>query len=122
MIKYYIFILSLFISLNVRADDFRFIEGFEDIPLHNNMQQILDNDITFNNEETGYIETNLISLKNISFEAFKKFYLETLPQFGWNLLENTNKKLTFHRENNILEFQNTEKKPLKVIISLKNRN
>lgn len=119
MIKYYIFLLMFFISFNANANDFRFIEGFEDIPLHTNMTQVLDNDITFNNEETGFIETNLIAKKNLSFDNFKKFYLETLPQFGWNLQINTNNKLVFYRENTVLEFQNIGKKPLKIIISLK---
>ena len=122
MFKYYIFVFSLIISSGALANSFQFIEGFEDIPLHSNMYQLIDNDITFNNEETGYIETNLHAKKKLNFEEFKKFYLETLPQFGWNLHQNTNNKLIFYRENNILEFQNTGQKPLKITISLKNRN
>jgi hypothetical protein len=106
----------------LNAKELQFIEGFEDIPLNNNMKQVLDNDISFNNEETGYIETNLIATKKISFDYFKRFYIETLPQLGWNLHTNTVNNLIFYRENNILEFLKLKDTPLKVSISLKNRN
>ena len=122
MKKLLFFLLTLLFSLNLHAKDLQFIEGFEDIPLIYNMKQILDNDISFNNEETGYIETNLIATKKISFDNFKLFYIETLPQLGWNLHTNTTNNLIFYRENNILEFLKLKDTPLKVSISLKNRN
>ena len=122
MKKLLFFLFTLLFSLNLHAKDLQFIEGFEDIPLIYNMKQILDNDISFNNEETGYIETNIIATKKISFDNFKLFYIETLPQLGWNLHTNTTNNLIFYRENNILEFLKLKDTPLKVSISLKNRN
>jgi hypothetical protein len=122
MKKYYFFLFILLFSFSLNAKELQFIEGFEDIPLNNNMKQVLDNDISFNNEETGYIETNLIATKKISFNQFKRFYIETLPQLGWNLHINTVNNLIFYRENNILEFLKLKDTPLKVSISLKNRN
>ena len=122
MKKHLFFLFTLLFSLNLHAEDLQFIEGFEDIPLIYKMKQILDNDISFNNEETGYIETNLIATKKISFDHFKLFYIETLPQLGWNLHTNTANNLIFYRENNILEFLKLKDTPLKVSISLKNRN
>ena len=119
MKKYYIFLFILFASFNLNAKDILFVEGFEDIPLFDSMKQIIDNDITFNNEETGYIETNLIAHKKTNFNKFKDFYLNTLPQLGWNLQKNTSNNIIFYRENHILEFQKIKNTPLKVSITLK---
>ena len=74
MKKYYIFLFILFTSFNLNAKGILFIEGFEDIPLFDHMKQSIDNDITFNNEETGYIETNLTAIKKTNFSNFKNFY------------------------------------------------
>ena len=67
-----------------------------------------------------YEKTFLITTKNV--DNFKLFYIETLPQLGWNLHTNTTNNLIFYRENNILEFLKLKDTPLKVSISLKNRN
>lgn len=121
-IKYLAIIFSILISINSFAKDSSFIAGFEDIPIASNMIQNSDNDISFNNEETRYIETSLIAKKKTSFDSFKRFYIETLPHLGWKLHLNNKKSLIFYRENDILEFQKQSNTPLKVNITLKNRN
>jgi hypothetical protein len=121
-IKYLVIIFSALISINSFAKDSGFIAGFEDIPIATNMFQNQDNDISFNNEETGYIETSLIAKKKTSFDSFKRFYIETLPHLGWKLHLNSKNILIFYRENDILEFQKQSNTPLKVNITLKNRN
>ena len=121
-IKYLAIIFSILISINSFAKDSNFIAGFEDIPIASNMIQNSDSDISFNNEETRYIETNLIAKNKTSFDSFKHFYIETLPHLGWKLHLNNQKSLIFYRENDILEFQIQSNTPLKVNITLKNRN
>ncbi|MBQ8750879.1 MAG: hypothetical protein IJZ30_04515 [Alphaproteobacteria bacterium] len=118
----YILLMSLcLVSTESNAQNTQFIAGFEDIPLLKTMYQNTTNDITFNNEETRYIETLLISNKKTSFNEFKKFYKTTLPQLGWMISNETENSITFDRENDILEFQKTKESPLNVSINLKNR-
>ena len=118
----YILLMSLcLVSTESNAQNTQFIAGFEDIPLLKTMYQNTTNDISFNNEETRYIETLLISNKKTSFNEFKKFYKTTLPQLGWMISNETENSLSFDRENDILEFQKTKESPLNVSINLKNR-
>ena len=121
-ISYITLILAISLSSLVLAKDIKFIAGFEDIPIAKYMTQNTDNDISFNNEETRYIETTLVAKQKQTFDEFKKFYIKTLPQLGWNLKLNSEKTLIFNRQNDILELQKLSNTPLKVSITLKNQN
>ena len=121
-ISYITLILAISLSSLVLAKDIKFIAGFEDIPIAKYMTQNTDNDISFNNEETRYIETTLVAKQKQTFDEFKKFYTKTLPQLGWNLKLNSEKTLIFNRQNDILELQKLSNTPLKVSITLKNQN
>ncbi len=119
----FVIILFTFFSFLATSNTYGqdFVAGFEDIPLYKGMTQQTNNDISFNNEETRYIETTIISNKKISINDFKSFYIETLQELGWNLKDNNDNLLKFYRENDILDFKIIKNTPLKVLISMKNR-
>jgi len=105
--------------LNSYGQDF--VAGFEDIPLYKGMIQQNNNNISFNNEETRYIEATIISDRKISIDEFKSFYIKTLQELGWELKENSDNLLKFYRENDILDLKILKITPLKALISMKNR-
>lgn len=117
----YIFLLVFYIMLlsssNTLADNF--ISGFEDIPLMTGLTQ-LDDDISFGNEETRYIETNIRAAKNITFNQIKEYYITSLHHLGWRIKKESLETIIFVRENDILEIGIIKNTPLKIGISLKN--
>ena len=116
------FVLFFSISLIYSVSAAEFLEGFEDIPLMNGFKQITTQDFSFGNEETGYTETSIVANKNIKFDAVKTFYIDTMSALGWHKEINTDKQLIFRRENDTLEITQTQKSPLKLLISLKSKN
>lgn len=114
------FLFSVFLGFNSFAMDF--VSGFEDIPLMEGLKQIESDDIAFGNEETRYLEAQLVAVRKKSFQNIKDFYIKTLPQLGWTLKESSASFLRFYRETDILEINRISEKPLKISISLKNRN
>lgn len=114
------FLFSVFLGFNSFAMDF--VSGFEDIPLMEGLKQIESDDVAFGNEETRYLEAQLVAVRKKSFQNIKDFYIKTLPQLGWTLKESSVSFLRFYRETDILEINRISEKPLKISISLKNRN
>ncbi len=114
------FLLSVFLGFNSFAMDF--VSGFEDIPLMEGLKQIESDNVAFGNEETRYLEAQLVAVRKKSFQNIKDFYIKTLPQLGWTLKESSASFLRFYRETDILEINRISEKPLKISISLKNRN
>ena len=55
-----------------------FVSGFEDIPLMEGLKQIESDDIAFGNEETRYLEAQLVAVrkKNSHFHKPKAFLLQ----------------------------------------------
>ncbi len=99
-----------------------FVAGFEDIPLMEGLKQTESDDIVFGNEETSYREAQLVAVRKKSFKDIQDFYLKTLPQLGWNIQSHEASSLKFSRENEILEIGKISDVPLKISISLKNKN
>ncbi len=98
-----------------------FIEGFEDLPVMNGMFQLQNDNISFGNEESRLVEAYLEG-KGISFASVASFYRETLPQLGWNLINQDKKQLLFEREEERLNIVCEQKSPLLVRITLKSKN
>ncbi len=117
----FIFILTLSFTFLSFAESSRFISGFEDIPLMRGLKQSETDDFSFGNEETRYIEARLSASSGTSFDDVKKFYKETLKQFGWKKLKDESNRLIFYRENDQLEISRISRLPLKISIILKNR-
>ncbi len=109
--------LSGFLILPARAE---FVEGLEDIPMPDGLEQIENGSLNFGNEEIRLIETYLSS-KNLSFEEVVKFYVDTLPQMGWMLKKQKNNKLMFEREGETLEISKESKNPLMVRLTVKSK-
>lgn len=121
MYKFLFFLYFLpYLIIPVSAQDF--ITGFEDIPLMNGLYQTKDSSFSFGNEETRLVETTLSADKKISFSEVKSFYAKTLPQLGWALEKDMSQSLIFYRDDDILEISKAAQNPLKINITLKNRN
>lgn len=97
-----------------------FIDGLEDIPIADDFVQIENDDVSFGNEESRFIETYISSDKS-SFNEVKIFYINTLPQMGWGILKNNAKLISFERESEVLEIAKESDKPLLVRITLKSK-
>ena len=122
MYRFFIAFFTMFIVLTpLKSYAQDFVVGFEDIPLYKGMTQQNNNNISFNNEETRYIEATIISNRKMSIDEFKSFYIKTLQELGWELKENNDNLLKFYRENDILDFKILRITPLKALISMKNR-
>lgn len=98
-----------------------FIDGLEDVPIPNNMQQISADNISFGNEESRLVEAYLTSSK-IGFKSVEKFYIDTLPQLGWNFQEKNDTRISFYRDGENLEIVREKTNPLIVRITLKSQN
>lgn len=49
-----------------------FVSGFEDIPLMEGLKQIESDDIAFGNEETRYLEAQLVAVRKKKFRRYTK--------------------------------------------------
>lgn len=97
-----------------------FVEGMEDIPLLEGLEQITKDDISFGNEEARLVEAYVTSRK-IKFKQVERFYCETLPQLGWNYQGNRGDNLLFYRDGENLEVVKEAANPLIVRITLKTK-
>lgn len=97
-----------------------FIEGFEDIPIMKGLKQVQNDNISFGNEETRFVEAILTGSK-VGFKSVEKFYTDTLPQLGWVFQGRRGDTLIFYRESESLEIVKESSKPLNVRITVKSR-
>lgn len=98
-----------------------FIDGLEDLPVMPGMSQQPNDNISFGNSESRFVETYL-SGNNVSFAAVAAFYAETLPQLGWHLTGRENSGLHFERDGEKLDIIREKLKPLLVRITLKSKD
>ncbi len=118
--KKILFLLVICLSVLKSALAAPFIEGFEDLPFPDGLQQIQADNLSFGNEETSLVEAYLSG--DTSFDKVEKFYLETLPQLGWTFAGKKNQILSFVRENQQLEIAQEGTQPLVVRITVKSQN
>lgn len=98
-----------------------FIEGFEDIPIMDGLEQLPNDNISFGNEESRLVEAYLNG-KKTPFSAVVSFYAETLPQLGWKTENKNSKHISFEREQERLDIVCEQNNPLLVRITLKSKN
>ena len=110
-------VLGLLFTFNSSA---AFIEGLEDVPLLQGLEQIQKDNISFGNEESRFVEAYFTSSK-INFAKVEKFYIETLPQLGWIYQGKRENILSFDRDGEILDIAKESNKPLIVRITLKSK-
>jgi len=102
------------------AQSEKFVEGMDDVPLLEGMNQITQDDISFGNEETRLLEA-YFNTQKLKFADIAKFYGESLPQLGWIYQGNRGYDLLFYREGETLEVVRESVSPLIVRITVKTK-
>lgn len=122
MKRFCFFILcGLLFTLPVSAaQKTKFIDGLEDVPLMNGLEQQVGNTVSFGNEESRFIEVSLTSAK-AGFKKVESFYKESLPQLGWTYQGTSENTLLFYRDGESLSIHKESAKPLVIRITVKNR-
>ena len=117
-----IFFLSVLGMLAATAADAaEFIDGMDDVPVAEGLTQTEENNVSFANDETRFVEVYL-SGENISFAKVADFYRQTLPQLGWRPRGQENVVVRFERDGESLDMVREQTQPLLVRITLKNKN
>ena len=98
-----------------------FVEGLEDVPLPENVTQIENGSLSFDNEEIRFFESYLSAEKQ-KFDNIIKFYNETLPQMGWQKKKSNKQKLLFERDGESLEITKESDKPLILRLVVKSKH
>ncbi|MBM5782424.1 MAG: hypothetical protein FJ368_03270 [Pelagibacterales bacterium] len=76
-----------------------FVTGSEDVPLFQGLVQSENDDLNLGFDSgSGTISSSSYNSKFSGGEV-KNFYIKTLPQMGWFLLNKSNENLVFKREN-----------------------
>lgn len=97
-----------------------FVEGMDDVPLCEGLQQISQDDISFGNEETRLLEA-YFTAKKLRFNKVADFYRESLPQLGWIYQGNRGNDLLFYRDGETLELVKESVSPLIIRITVKTK-
>ena len=110
----------MFLTMSMSTADAAFVEGLEDIPLPEGLNQIENGNLNFGNEEIRLIEAYLTS-SDLKFEQVISFYKETLPQMGWQIKKQRKNKILFEREGETLEISKESLAPLIVRLTVKSK-
>lgn len=118
----YIWIFLIILALNCSESAYaaNFVDGMDDVPLADGMQQITKDDFSFGNEETRLLEA-YFNAPHISFAKVADFYSESLPQLGWIYQGNRGHDLLFYREGETLEIVRESISPLIIRITVKTK-
>ena len=112
------FAITCFAFFSARAS---FVEGLEDIPLPENVTQIENGSLSFDNEEIRFFESYLSAEKQ-NFGNIVKFYNDTLPQMGWQKKSSNKQKILFERDGESLEITMESTKPLILRLVVKSKH
>lgn len=112
--------ILLFLAYPFPTQAEKFVEGMDDVPLLEGLNQITQDDVSFGNEETRLLEAYFNAPK-LKFTAVEKFYTESLPQLGWIYQGNRENSLLFYREGETLEVVKESASPLIVRITIKTK-
>ena len=119
--KYWRILLALcFFGIISESAAEKFVEGMDDVPMLEGMNQITQDDVSFGNEETRLLEAYFNAPK-LKFSAIADFYNESLPQLGWIYQGNRGNSLLFYREGETLEVVRESASPLIVRITVKTK-
>ena len=117
--KYFILLIcGILMASNAQG---AFIEGLEDVPVMEGLEQIPHDSISFGNEESRLVEAILTS-KKIKFKQVAQFYKNTLPQMGWTYQGSRGgKTLIFEREGEVIDISEEAANPLMVRLTVKSK-
>ncbi len=91
------------ISGNFNDQNKQYIFGSSDIPLFNGLELVEEDGTNFDTMLGDIVISKYIG--DFELKLVKDFYLETLPQLGWILVDNENGKISFKREKDKLEIR-----------------
>ena len=97
-----------------------FIEGLEDFPIPDGLEQIENANLNFGNEDIRLVEVYMTS-SSLDFAKVAQFYKDTLPQLGWKLNKSSDNSIKFEREGEMVEITKEESNPLVVNLVLKSK-
>ena len=117
--KYLRIVLCLMFVLSTPAKG-AFVEGLEDFPIPEGLEQMENANLNFGNEDIRLVEAYMTS-ERLSFAQAVKFYKDTLPQLGWTMKKNSAKKISFEREKENVEISEESSNPLIINLTLKSK-
>ncbi len=91
------------ISEKLTSKDKQYVLGSSDIPLIDGLE-LMEEDSTSFDTMSGDIVISKYE-GNLKLESVKDFYLTTLPQLGWRLVDKKSQKMSFKREKDKLEIK-----------------
>ena len=118
MKKLFFFLSLALFTFMTEAFAVSFVDGHEDIPIMDGLSQVENDNVSFGNEESRFVEAYLTG-KGFSFEQVERFYMETMPQLGWYFSEKGSKSMIFKRDNEIMEIVLEKSTPMLVRITVK---
>ena len=80
-----------------------FVQGSEDVPLLVGMERIFEESLGFDSA-SGSVMSSSYEAKD-SLSDIKEFYVSSLPEFGWKISKNEEKKLVLIREKEKMEIE-----------------
>lgn len=113
-------VFGILFSFSARADSF--IDGMEDVPIAPSFVQAKADNISFGGADSHFLEAVLVSEDESAIDSYRKYYIDTMPQFGWNLAEEKDLKLVFYRGEETLEISQEYAKPLTLRINIFGEN
>ena len=97
-----------------------FIEGLEDVPLQEGLEQRSSDNVSFGNEESRFVDTVLTS-DTLNFKQVEEFYGKNLPEFGWTYQGKRGTTLVFEREGEVMDISCESTSPLTVRVTVKSK-
>lgn len=97
-----------------------FVEGLEDFPVPEGLDQIENANLNFGNEDIRLVEAYMTS-NSLNFQQIVNFYEETLPQLGWKLNKKSASNIIFDRENETVTISKESSNPLVINLIVKSK-
>lgn len=116
----YLIIVIGFVLLMCQKVNAAFVEGLEDFPIPEGLEQIENASLNFGNEDIRLVEIYMTSTI-MKFDVVVSFYKDTLPQLGWKITDIDDEKAVFEREGEKVEITKESLNPLIVNLVLKSK-
>ncbi len=81
----------------------QYVLGTNDIPLFSGLELVEDDSTNFDTMIGNIVISKYVG--DIKLKSIKDFYVQTLPQLGWILVESKSDKISFKREKDKLEIR-----------------
>lgn len=117
--RYWVLVLVIIFSFCIPAKAV-FVEGLEDFPIQDELEQMDESNLAFGNADSRLVEVYMKS-DTLDFNKVAIFYKNTLPQLGWNLKKYKKNKISFERENETVEISEESVNPLIINLILKSK-